>query len=126
MVSHTRLRADDSVLACGARQEHARQIDETRSRMTQDEKNERNKQLQRTMSLLVHASGCQNPGCPSSNCNKVKQLFAHAVTCQQKVTGGCMMCRSAQNPCLALPSISSGFLTAVGCCAASCWHVTQA
>jgi E1A/CREB-binding protein len=74
-------------------QPHARSIDETRARYSQEEKQERQQQLQRTMSLLVHASGCQNAQCPSSNCNKVKALFSHAVSCTLKVTGGCMMCR---------------------------------
>lgn len=64
-------------------------------RLTDSERRERQQQLQRTMTLLVHASACDNQNCPSTNCNKVKQLFKHAVACQQKVQGGCHLCRSA-------------------------------
>ena len=74
-------------------QPHARKVDETRMRMTEEERVERAAQLARTMGLLVHASSCINPACPSSNCQKVKALFQHAVTCTRKVTGGCQLCR---------------------------------
>jgi hypothetical protein len=63
--------------------------------MTDEERNERNAQLQRTMALLVHASACANPDCPSTNCSKVKGLFHHAVSCHLKVAGGCQFCRCA-------------------------------
>ncbi len=52
------------------------------------------------MTLLVHASACDNQACPSTNCNKVKALFKHAVACQQKVQGGCHLCRSPPAPLL--------------------------
>ena len=68
-------------------------MDETRVRLTDAERKDRAAQLQRTMSLLVHASGCRDPKCRSTSCNKVKALFAHAVSCQAKVTGGCPLCR---------------------------------
>ena len=57
--------------SCAGAQPHARKVDETRMRMTEEERVERAAQLQRTMGLLVHASGCANPQCPSSNCQKV-------------------------------------------------------
>lgn len=62
-------------------------------RLTQEQQADRQAQLQRTMNLLVHASACSKPNCPSSNCSKVKALFSHAVACQQKVSGGCQLCR---------------------------------
>jgi E1A/CREB-binding protein len=74
-------------------QAHARKIDETRARMTEEERAERSAQLARTMALLVHASGCASPDCASSNCAKVKGLFHHAVSCPLKVAGGCQLCR---------------------------------
>lgn len=70
-----------------------RGINELKTRLTDSERRERQQQLQRTMTLLVHASACDNQQCPSSNCNKVKALFKHAVACQQKVQGGCHLCR---------------------------------
>lgn len=71
----------------------ARKYDETRMRLTEQERRERNEQLQKTMALLVHACSCQNPQCSSNSCRKVRQLFQHAVVCQLKVTGGCTMCK---------------------------------
>ena len=76
-------------------QAQVRRINELKMRLTDSERRERQQQLQRTMTLLVHASACDNQNCPSTNCNKVKQLFKHAVACQQKVQGGCHLCRSA-------------------------------
>ena len=76
-------------------QAHVRKVDETRTRLTEEERRERSVQLQRTMNLLVHASACVNQDCPSTNCHKVKILFQHAVTCPRKVTGGCQLCRHA-------------------------------
>ena len=75
------------------RQAHAQKMDETRSRVTDEERVERQQQLARTMNLLVHASSCQLEQCASSNCAKVKKLFQHAVSCPAKVTGGCQLCK---------------------------------
>ena len=74
-------------------QPHARNIDETRMRLTDEERVERSTQLHLTMALLVHASGCSNAACPSSNCAKVKALFNHAMHCRLKIGGGCAYCR---------------------------------
>lgn len=71
----------------------ARKFDETRMRLTEEDRANRNEALHKTMALLVHASACNNQACPSSNCAKVKALFNHAVTCQTKITGGCTYCR---------------------------------
>eukprot|EP00798_Chlamydomonas_sp_ICE-L_P023039 gene23039-30234_t len=72
---------------------HVRKVDETRTRLTDKERRERNEQLQRTMNLLVHACSCNNPQCGSNSCRKIRQLFQHAVQCQVKVVGGCQMCK---------------------------------
>ncbi|KAK9866771.1 hypothetical protein WJX84_010523 [Apatococcus fuscideae] len=72
---------------------HAQKMDETRSRVTEEERVERQQQLARTMNLLVHASSCMQEACLSSNCAKVKKLFQHAVSCPAKVTGGCQLCK---------------------------------
>lgn len=74
-------------------QPNARKIDETRMRISEDERVARAAQLQRTMQLLVHASECRDPHCASSNCRKIKEMFAHAHSCRVKVTGGCQLCR---------------------------------
>lgn len=70
-----------------------RKFDETRMRLTEEDRAARDQALQRTMKLLVHASACSNAACPSSNCAKVKALFNHAVSCSTKITGGCAFCR---------------------------------
>ena len=45
------------------------------------------------MQLLVHASACRNPRCPSVNCSKMKHLLKHGATCVTRATGGCHICR---------------------------------
>jgi hypothetical protein len=70
-----------------------KRIDETRTRLTEQERAERAAQLQKTLQLLVHACSCNNPQCGSNSCRKVRQLFQHAVQCQLKVTGGCQLCK---------------------------------
>ena len=74
-------------------------MDETRMRLTDAQRQERMLQLQRTMQLLVHASSCTGR-CPSSNCNRVKALFAHAMTCDKAQTGVCNHCRCSPACCL--------------------------
>jgi E1A/CREB-binding protein len=77
-----------------AMEPHARStFDATRMRLTEEDRAQREQALQRTMALLVHASACNNPKCPSLNCAKVKALFNHAVSCPTKITGGCNYCR---------------------------------
>jgi hypothetical protein len=68
-------------------------FNEAQQRLSEQEQAERKKQLEKTMALLVHASSCQNQQCPSTNCNKVKALFAHAIQCGRSITGGCQLCR---------------------------------
>jgi len=70
-------------------------VNDTQVRLTHEQQAERAAQLQRTMGLLVHASGCNDTKCTSANCHKVKTLFKHAVGCQQKLHGGCALCRCA-------------------------------
>mmetsp|Transcript_3745 Transcript_3745/g.10568 ORF Transcript_3745/g.10568 Transcript_3745/m.10568 type:complete len:1130 (-) Transcript_3745:1380-4769(-) len=72
---------------------HVRRMDETRMRLTEQERKERNEQLQRTMMLVVHACSCNNPQCQSTSCRKVRELFAHAMSCKLKVGGGCPHCK---------------------------------
>jgi hypothetical protein len=47
--------------------------DETRQRLTEQERQERNQQLQKTLTLLVHACSCHDPQCSSTSCRKVRQ-----------------------------------------------------
>ena len=61
--------------------------------MTEEDRRDRQAQIQQTMELLVHATTCKLPNCGSPNCTKVKHLFKHAMTCTQKAGGGCQLCR---------------------------------
>jgi E1A/CREB-binding protein len=61
--------------------------------MTDEERQARQQQIERTMALLVHASSCTDGKCDNPNCIKVKQLFQHAMKCQTKAAGGCHLCR---------------------------------
>jgi E1A/CREB-binding protein len=62
--------------------------------MSEEERRARQMQVQRTMELLVHASGCKSSTCSSSNCAKVKGLISHSQTCASR-TGAqnCAFCR---------------------------------
>ncbi len=70
-----------------------RQVDETRTRLTEQQRLERQQQAARTMQLMVHACSCQSANCGSSSCRKVRALFQHSVMCPLKITGGCNMCK---------------------------------
>lgn len=41
----------------------------------------------------VHACGCSDLACPSSNCKKIKELYDHSKKCTVKVLNGCVKCR---------------------------------
>ncbi len=80
-------------LLCSRAQPARQAYDETRMRMTEAERRERNENLQRTMLLLVHACSCTNPECTSTSCRKVQALFRHAVQCELKIQGNCATCK---------------------------------
>lgn len=63
--------------------------------LSDQEKRDWVQQLQRTMSLLVHASNCKDANCSSSLCSKVKNLLQHVATCKKKIAGSCSLCRCA-------------------------------
>lgn len=115
-------------------QQHARKIDETRTRISEDERRDRAAQLQRTMKLLVHASDCRDKSCASSNCHKIKELYYHANKCTVKVLGGCPACRCAaashMHPAVACACACPGtqFVHGYFCTPSQCRHryATQA
>lgn len=72
---------------------HARDIDERRSRLTQEQLSARNQSLHRTMQVLLHASNCTDQKCPSTSCARVKAMYHHALTCPVKIAGNCQYCR---------------------------------
>lgn len=43
--------------------------------------------------VLLHASECADPKCPSTSCARVKAMYHHAMTCPVKLAGNCQYCR---------------------------------
>jgi E1A/CREB-binding protein len=72
---------------------HARDIDERRNRLSQEQLAARNQALHRTMQVLLHASECTDPKCPSTSCARVKAMYHHAMQCPVKLAGNCQYCR---------------------------------
>lgn len=64
-----------SCVLCPQRTTDFARRDETRQRLTEQERQERNQQLQKTLTLLVHACSCHDPQCSSTSCRKVRRLF---------------------------------------------------
>jgi len=43
--------------------------------------------------VLLHASECTDPKCPSTSCARVKAMYHHAMNCPVKLAGNCQYCR---------------------------------
>lgn len=56
--------------------------DEMRQRLTEQERQERNQQLQKTLTLLVHACSCHDPQCSSTSCRKVREGVESFASCR--------------------------------------------
>jgi E1A/CREB-binding protein len=61
--------------------------------LTEAQRKERQRSIQLHMTLLLHASTCNNPKCPSANCAKMKGLLKHGEQCRIKASGGCNVCK---------------------------------
>lgn len=70
-----------------------KKFDETRMRLSAEQRKRRRKAMQESMRLLVHASECRDAECKIPHCMKIKGAFRHAFNCKVKVTGGCPNCR---------------------------------
>jgi len=54
---------------------------------------EQDQQMKAHLQLVFHASNCCGPpGCTSSNCQRMKQLFGHIKTCDVTFKHGCKVC----------------------------------
>lgn len=54
---------------------------------------EQHQQIKAHLQLVFHASNCAGPpGCISSNCQRMKQLFGHIKTCDVTFKRGCKVC----------------------------------
>ena len=45
------------------------------------------------LQVLLHASECTDPKCPSTSCARVKAMYHHAMNCPIKLAGNCQYCR---------------------------------
>ncbi|ONH94423.1 hypothetical protein PRUPE_7G015400 [Prunus persica] len=53
-------------------------------------------EIRKILDVLMHASKC--PLAPASqcqypNCRKIKGLFRHGIQCEDRVSGGCVLCQ---------------------------------
>jgi TAZ zinc finger len=80
---------------CSARQ--ARQLNPVaagqENELTEEQRRERERSIELRMTLLLHASTCDDPKCPSANCAKMKGYLKHGSQCQVKSSGGCRECK---------------------------------
>lgn len=67
--------------------------DEGGSRLTDAQRQERQRKLMMHIQLIEHASKCNSKNCSSSNCARMKNYLKHASVCKTKVMGGCKICK---------------------------------
>jgi len=61
--------------------------------LTEEQRRERQRNLQLHIQLIEHASRCSSTSCTSSNCAKMKSYLQHGRTCKVKASGGCKICK---------------------------------
>jgi len=63
------------------------------SGLTEEQRQQRQRNLMLHIQLIEHASRCKSSSCTSSNCAKMKNYLQHARNCRVKVQGGCKICK---------------------------------
>lgn len=63
------------------------------SGLTEEQRKERQRNIQLHIALIEHASRCQSSKCTSSNCAKMKSYLKHGQVCKIKASGGCKVCK---------------------------------
>jgi len=63
------------------------------SGLTEEQRRERQRNIQLHITLIEHASRCTSTTCKSSNCLKMKSYLKHGVQCTVKASGGCKLCK---------------------------------
>eukprot|EP00584_Thalassiosira_punctigera_P019572 CAMPEP_0172557286 /NCGR_PEP_ID=MMETSP1067-20121228/72428_1 /TAXON_ID=265564 ORGANISM="Thalassiosira punctigera, Strain Tpunct2005C2" /NCGR_SAMPLE_ID=MMETSP1067 /ASSEMBLY_ACC=CAM_ASM_000444 /LENGTH=784 /DNA_ID=CAMNT_0013346341 /DNA_START=1 /DNA_END=2355 /DNA_ORIENTATION=+ len=66
---------------------------ERNSGLTEEQRKERQRNIQLHIALIEHASRCQSSKCTSSNCAKMKSYLKHGQVCKIKASGGCKVCK---------------------------------
>jgi len=65
----------------------------TSSGLTEEQRRERERNIQLHITLIEHASRCTSTTCKSSNCQKMKSYLKHGLVCTVKASGGCKLCK---------------------------------
>jgi E1A/CREB-binding protein len=89
--------------------------------MTNEQRRERQRNIQLHITLLLHASSCNDPKCPSANCAKMKGLMKHGGNCQIKSSGGCPVCKRIW----ALLQLHARQCKAVNCLVPNCMAIRE-
>jgi E1A/CREB-binding protein len=63
------------------------------SGLTEEQRKERQRNIQLHITLIEHASRCTSATCKSSNCQKMKSYLKHGSVCTVKASGGCKLCK---------------------------------
>ena len=63
------------------------------SGLTEEQRRERQRNIQLHITLIEHASRCTSTTCKSSNCQKMKSYLKHGLVCTVKASGGCKLCK---------------------------------
>jgi E1A/CREB-binding protein len=63
------------------------------SGLTEEQRRERQRNIQLHITLIEHASRCNSASCKSSNCLKMKSYLKHGLSCTVKASGGCKLCK---------------------------------
>jgi E1A/CREB-binding protein len=64
-----------------------------RSGLSEEERNQRQRNLMLHIQLIEHAARCTSKTCNSSNCVKMKNYLNHSKVCRVKASGGCKICK---------------------------------
>ena len=54
----------------------------------------------RCIETMGHARQCHDANCCMLDCKKMKRVFAHTRSCQQKSIGGCAICKQFISLCV--------------------------
>lgn len=63
------------------------------SSLTEEQRRERQRNINLHITLIEHAARCKSTTCKSSNCQKMKSYLKHSIVCTVKASGGCKLCK---------------------------------
>ena len=63
------------------------------SSLTEEQRRERQRNINLHITLIEHAASCKSTTCKSSNCQKMKSYLKHSIVCTVKASGGCKLCK---------------------------------